>query len=108
MNMNNPKTIVPPLVVRMTPLLTVTEPDAVWVKLAVIVTLPVPVVAIITVSPVAGTLPPIQVDLVDQVPPAAVLVIVAALLNETINNKLNSINTVVELIELLKNLFILI
>jgi hypothetical protein len=54
------------------------EPAADCVKFPEILTEPVPVVAIITVSPAAGTTPPTQVVEEDQVPPAAVLVMVAA------------------------------
>ncbi len=73
-----PKTRVPELMVSLAPLFTVTEPAAVCVIEVVILTDPVPVVAIITVSPVAGATPPTHVEPVDQVPPVAVLVIVAA------------------------------
>lgn len=41
------------------------------------VTIPVPVVAITTASPICGIIPPIQVDPLDHVPPVAVLVLVA-------------------------------
>ena len=51
------------------------------------VTVFVPVVAIITSSPATGTTPPTQVEPVAHVPPATVLVLVAALTNETVKNK---------------------
>jgi hypothetical protein len=60
------------------PAFTVTEPAAVWVILAAILTELAPVVAIITLSPVAGTTPPTHVEAVAHAPPVAVLVMVAA------------------------------
>ncbi len=51
------------------------------------VTTPAPVVAIITLSPATGAVPPTQVAPVVQVPPAAVLVRVAAFVKEKVNNK---------------------
>ena len=62
----------------MAPLLIVTEPAAICVITVEILTAPVPVVAIITASPVAGTTPPIHVEPVAQAPPVVVLVITAA------------------------------
>ena len=70
------------------PLFMVTEPVAVCVILTVILTLLAPVVAIITASPRAGTIPPTQVVPVAHAPPVAVLVIVAAFsVDENIVNR---------------------
>ena len=63
--------------VRIAPLLTVTEPEAFCVRFPAISTDPVPVVAIMTASPALGTTLPTQVLLFVQVPPVVVLVIVA-------------------------------
>ena len=73
-----PKVIVPPLIVSKAPLFTVTVLVAVCVMFPVILTELAPVVAIIIVSPAPGTTPPTHVEPVDQVPPVAVLVMVAA------------------------------
>lgn len=73
-----PKVLDPPLTVSIAPLLIVTDPDAVWVRFALMVTVFAPVVAIITASLVPGAAPPTHVEPVVHVPPVAVLVIVAA------------------------------
>lgn len=85
-----PKIKVPPEVVSVAPLFTVTDPAAVWLMLAPMVTALAPVVAMITASPTPGTTPPTQVDAVAHVPPVVVDVIVAAktLAEKKLNNKI--------------------
>lgn len=63
------------------------------VVVADMVTTPAPVVAMTTASVDRGTTPPTQVVVTDQVPPAAVLVMVAALTTDVENRKTNAIKT---------------
>ena len=90
LTINAPKVIVPPFKLSNAPVFKVTEPTEVWVTEPVMFTAPVPVVAMITVSPVAGTTPPIQVEAVDHVPPVVVLVIVAACIPKLEKSKNNT------------------